>query len=45
MTEWLKLTDDPYKPAGPANKAIIFSVRFTRNGDKMIFESISVHEN
>lgn len=38
-------TSDPYKPAGPANKAIIFTVRFTRNGDKMIFESISVHEN
>lgn len=36
---------DPYKPAGPANKSIIFSVRFTRNGDKMIFESINVHEN
>lgn len=38
-------TSDPYKPAGPANKTIIFGVRFTRNGDKMIFESISVHEN
>jgi hypothetical protein len=38
-------TSDPYKPAGPANKTIIFGVRFTRNGEKMIFESISVHEN
>jgi hypothetical protein len=38
-------TSDPYKPASPANKTIIFAVRFTRNGNKMIFESISVHEN
>lgn len=38
-------TSDPYKPAGPANKTIIFGVQFTRNGDKMIFENINVHEN
>lgn len=38
-------TSDPYKPAGPANKTIIFGVQFTRNGDKMMFESISMHEN
>lgn len=38
-------TSDPYKPAGPVNKTIIFGVRFTRNGDRIIFESISVHED
>jgi hypothetical protein len=38
-------TADPYKPEGPANKTVVYIVRFSRNGNKMVFESIRVQEN
>lgn len=33
---------DPYQPASPANKTIIYTVRFSRKENKMIFESIAI---
>jgi len=38
-------TADPYNPEGPANKTVVYLVRFSRNGNKTVFESIQVQEN
>jgi len=38
-------SSDPYKPLSPANNTIMYTVQFTRKGNKIVFESIKVHEN
>jgi hypothetical protein len=38
-------TTDPYKPASPENKSIIFVVQLSRNGSKITFENIHIQKN
>jgi hypothetical protein len=44
--EWLKIrvsfTSNPYQPESPHNRTIGYLVEFSRNGDKVDFESIQV---